>query len=1161
MTRDTKERSAPTEEELFELIEARFTKLDREEIRTVVKQFDGLYINEIEDILQPGTRLLKNGKRIILAYLRTSPVIYSFSRSDDFNRWLELAYKASALSVSCCEGFFDSSVLILKKGGIALLEKWTDMGMSYSKKSKWLSIAYFRYTGSVVISTDFDIFEELVSAGSAFADANVNVAEEYFKNLPHLHSLLSVQNFRLWCSIIVNILDINWITAVDIINSSVEVLFQIPPQRTGILLETLGAFVKYDKKTTSALFMSSPHAMEVLNDRDFNIWVAEASGIAEIDGNAAISFLKRSPDILASIDMNELTEWTDKALSSLSGDRVALGAFIYGSFKGLDKYYGIQHPEDRQGREERGFLLDIGIRIALIDPECVESYFEYAPHALKLLTKEKFAEWVHIGEEISKESRSFGNAYYRNFTDALLKSSSTYHGELLRTARMLLDKNWLLAGMFFENLPDAVENTGPEDIRKWAGTGIKIFDQDKELAIDYFSYSAPLLKDLDVSELEEWALHGIGIFEENPPLGRPYFSLKSKSSKEFIEGLTGSAALNEVAGVLRYYALGLSGVNFNILSRRMIQMEEEPDAINPVVAGKTIYLAPRIKKYGDFEDNFRIYKLSIMHEVGHVQFSSHTLGLEEVSGLMAEIKRRYTTIKKGTYLSGQQPEGIVDIADIIALLPNEALAGTILGILEDARVEYNIMEHYKGVRQDLERIRHQMLLSRPAPKGKLQEFMESLLWVSTGHEPAHNIGKGTEKLLERSGTLLKDRIFRAGSSILDSLDVTFRIYLMLDEQLGPLSQIEYEVLKNIDYRGVGIGAYGKKDPLSSRSHENIIKNFIPESEEELTAEQERPKEEKVKRQSTYVTDKNWKLLGSYSYDEWDAVIGDYKADWCTVNEIEPSGMSSDYYKDTSEHYRNEIALIKRVFNRMKPETFRRMREQTDGTEIDIDAFIDALIQKKCGINPDDRLYLRWDKHERDVATLFLIDVSYSTRKMVGYEGKSIVDVEKDSLTIMIQALESIGDKYAIYAFSGQTRDDVEYFVIKEFAEELSDTVARRISLLEPVSNTRLGPAIRHSIRKLEKVEAKTKILILLSDGEPFDTSRGESAYKGSIAEEDTRIAIQEGKARRIHFFCITVDSNPGKYLDNIFSDVGYTIIDDARSLPESLPVLYKRITT
>ncbi|MGD9780413.1 MAG: hypothetical protein AB7U21_11330, partial [Methanomethylovorans sp.] len=605
-------------------------------------------------------------------------------------------------------------------------------------------------------------------------------------------------------------------------------------------------------------------------------------------------------------------------------------------------------------------------------------------------TKEELIELVGSGFS--------GNTYCNNFISVLKKSSPTYHGELLRTACMLLDKDLMLAEFFFEHLPEALQHTGPDGIRKWAGIGLKIFDQDKDLGIDYFTHSAALLKDLDVSELEEWALHGITLFEEAPSLGRPYFSLNSESSKEFIEGLIGSVALNEIVSVLRYYALGLSGINFNILSRRMLQVEEKTNAINPVIAGRTIYLAPWIRKYGDREDNFRIYKLSIMHEIGHVQFSSHKIERDDVAGLMADIRSRYTTIMKRTYLSGMQPEGIIDLADIIALFPNKALAGTILGVLEDARVEYRIMEHYKGVRSDLERIRYQMLLTRSVPKGDLEEFMESLLWISTGHEP-FNISKGTEGLLEETRILLKERIFHEGSSVLDSLDTTFRIYTMLDDRMGPLSQKEYEVLKNIDYRGVDIGAYRRKDPFSSSSHENIIRNFIPQSEMEPEPDKEEPKEE-VKRQPAYSTAKNWKILGSYMYNEWDAVISDYKADWCTVNEVEPFGMSSDYYKDASEQYRHEIALIKQVFNRMKPEAFRRMKERTDGTEIDIDAFIDALIQKKCGINPDDRLYLRWDKHERDVATLFLIDVSYSTHKTIGYEEKSIVDIEKDSLIIM-----------------------------------------------------------------------------------------------------------------------------------------------------------------
>jgi hypothetical protein len=759
------------------------------------------------------------------------------------------------------------------------------------------------------------------------------------------------------------------------------------------------------------------------------------------------------------------------------------------------------------------------------------------------------------------ESKFPGRNYHHNLLSVLKKSSYPHNTELLRTVKILLDKDWMIAGLFLENLPTAADYTNPEGIRKWAGTGLKIFEQDKDLAINYFSFSAPLLKDLNVTELEEWALKGINLFETDKAQGRMYFSLKSEESREIVESLKGSVALSEIINVLRYYALGLSGINFNILSRRTLDTKYDLDSINPVIAGNIIYLAPRIKRYGDFEDNYKIYKLSIMHEVGHIRFSSNELEHDGAAELMADIRKRYSIMKKRLPMPGMQAGGIISISDVIALFPNQILAGTILGILEDARVEYRIMERYRGVKKDLERIRYQMLQSRPTPEGNLEEFMELLLWISIGHEPFFDLNKSTKLLMDQIKPMLDESIFMEESSVLDSLNATFKIYKMLDEHEGPLSQKEYEVLKNLDYRGVSIGAYNNKDSFSSSSHENIIKQFIPECKVEITEENDPSQNEKIKRQPTYAEKKNWNILGSYRYDEWDAVICDYKVDWCVVNEVEPFGMSCDYYDEASEQYRNEIALIKQTFNRMKPETFRKIKGQTDGTEIDIDAFIDSLIQKKCGVNPDDGLYTRWDKHERDVATLFLVDVSYSTHKMLNYEEKSILDVEKDSLIIMTQALESIGDNYAIYAFSGKDRNDVEYFVIKDFDDELSDTVARRISVLEPVSNTRLGPAIRHSIRKLEKVDAKTKIIILLSDGEPFDISKGECAYKESVAEEDTRIAIQESKTKGIDFFCITVDPDPGKYLDNIFSDSEYTIIDDASSLPETLPVLYKRITT
>ena len=1148
-----------TEEDIAALIGSYFPKLDSTDISRLTGGFEGLKRDDMKAILDPGTSVLKRGLRVLTAYLKASPEVYKLVTREDFPKWLLIARKVSVLSISCCEGFFESSAGIIGKGGLSLLERWTGLGITYAKKSKWLAIAYFKYTGVTVVSTDFENFEELVTIGRGFADSNVNVAEEYFKNLPRLQSLLSTPDFLLWCSIIEQLLKIHWLTAVDIIASTPGMLSEIPPQRRRTILEELHALLEHGGTPALALLRNAPHAIGKLDDRGVRKWATIASDIAKKDIEASVYFMNWSPEILGRLEMEELEEWANKGITALI-DKHAFRAYVYGSFKGIGKHsYDI-------GRESRSFLLDIGVRIALANPECVESYFENAPRVLSLLTKENFREWMEIGILISNQSSTYGSGYFINSASTLGKMIPSYHGDIFRTARVLLEKDWLLAGAFFENLPLVVEKIEAEDIRRWAGTGIKVYEHDEKMALEYFSHSHLIMKDLGISELEEWALNGIKILEENPLLGRPYFSLRSKSSRDFIEELTGSVALQKVAAILRYYALGLSGVNFSILSRKVLQLEEENGSINPVVAGRTIYLAPRIKEYGGFEDNFRIYKLSVMHEVGHVQFSSMEIPLTGSSGLIEAIRGKYGREKDGTYMARKQRENIsdrdtVDIPDVIDMFPNEPLAASILGVLEDARVEYMIMDSYKGVRSDLENIRHQMLLARPAPGEGLDEFMEALLWLSTGHEPAFALTDITEDLLKKVRGSLQNMILGPDSSILDCMRLTFEIYMLLDSHFGPLGSKEYDILRNIEYRGMGLGAYGNKEPLASRAHENVIKRFIPESETDLTAEKERPKEEKVKSRSSYAKDKDWKIRGSYRYDEWDTTISDYKSDWCTVNEVEPVGVSADYYKDASERYRNEIDLIRRVFSRMRPEAFHRMRGQTDGTEVDIDAFIDALIDKKGGINPEDSLYIRWDKHERDVATLFLLDVSASTRKVLGMDGRSIVDVEKDALIVMIQALESIGDKYAIYAFSGNTREDVEYFVIKEFDEELSEDVARRISLLEPAANTRLGPAIRHSITKLDQVSARTKIMVLLSDGEPYDTCTGEGAYQGHLAEEDTRIAIRELRSKEMHFFCITVDNNPGEYLDNIFSDVGYTIIDDARVLPESLPLLYKRITT
>lgn len=1229
-------------EELSKLIRSNFPKLDAADISRAEEQFSEFNRAELEMLLYPGKIVTKRGKRVQAAYLRTAPVIYRLTKAtapgtdqygqpdqigqkgSGFHKWLLIASKASELSFSCFEGFFNSSVVILeKKGheGLPLLEKWAEIGISLAEKSNQLAMIYFNLTASIIASPDFsasststlshnDIsteskdlenFREFISLGERFVSSNTRVAEAYFEHLPDMLALLSPEDFKLFYNIVDCLLNVQWAIAVDILAIAKNVFSSVPFQRRKELLVSLNEFTcclnscpYYTDKAIAvfSLFKNSPQVMEKLDDRDFREWESIAKEIANISVDAAISFLERSPRILMSLKINELHEWAEKGIISLSSKKEAFESFYVNSFRGMEKYIKSINGEEKE------LLLDTGAKIALINPGCTGSYFENSPVALRLLSENEFKVWVDTGARISKESSSLGSSYFKNSVTSFRKMPPSYYGEILEIAGSLFEKDWLLAGKFFENLPDAAEKMENRDIRKWADIGIRVYDADRNLAVDYFTYSPVLLAGLDVFELEEWALKGLETFKDNTSLGRPYFSLKSRGSNDFINELTGGVALNKVVNILRYYALGLSGASFKIRSKKELPDYNEAGPVNPVISGRTIYLEPKIKKYGNFQDNFKIYRLSVMHEVGHVQFSSLNFSQELLEELRNQISEKYRLKETGraertgkteeTESKKRVSEGVLsgnrnDISDIIAMFPNRVLAAGILGLLEDARVEYLIMDLYRGVRSDLESIRRQMLLSRPVPEGELEKLMEALLWLSASHEPPFKLSEDNRPLdnrplVDTMRTILQNRVLQPDSSILTSLEATFAVYSLFEDFLGPLEHRKYEMLKNIEYRGMGLGSFGGEGSLTQKNHKDVIKSFIPESEDFPRIEKEQPdkersEKEKLEKKPAYATDRNWKVLGSYRYDEWDYVMSDYRSDWCAVIEIEPVGGSGKYYTGASERYRNEIALIKNVFTRMKPESFHRLKGQTDGTEIDIDAFSDALIERRCGINPDEKLYVRWDKRKRDVATLFLIDVSASTRKGLRRRGgrieerrnteerRSIIDVEKDALVIMAQALETIGDKYAVYAFSGHTKEDVEYYIIKEFGEELSADVEKRISLLEPVANTRLGSAIRHSIKKLEQASARIKILVLLSDGEPYDTCYGEGAYQGKYAEEDTKMAIQEGNAQDIHFFCITVDSSPGDYLDKIFSNFGYTIIDDACILPERLPLLYKRLTT
>jgi nitric oxide reductase NorD protein len=260
-----------------------------------------------------------------------------------------------------------------------------------------------------------------------------------------------------------------------------------------------------------------------------------------------------------------------------------------------------------------------------------------------------------------------------------------------------------------------------------------------------------------------------------------------------------------------------------------------------------------------------------------------------------------------------------------------------------------------------------------------------------------------------------------------------------------------------------------------------------------------------------------------------------------------------------------ISSIRHQFQMLRPESMRKIKGEIDGEDFDLQAVIDHHVDRRTTGRPSDRLYIRRIRRERDVAVSFLLDMSSSTARTISRHpnqpytkpGQKIIDIEKQGLVLMSEALEAVGDAYSISGFSSEGRRNVKYFLIKRFDEKYDHEVERRIGGISYHNNTRLGAAIRHAAAALEAQEARTRLLIILSDGRPYDHDYGDSRY----AREDTRIALRQARINGITPFCITIDRDSEAELKDLYGEVGYTIIDDVISLPERLPGIYRRLTT
>ncbi len=286
-----------------------------------------------------------------------------------------------------------------------------------------------------------------------------------------------------------------------------------------------------------------------------------------------------------------------------------------------------------------------------------------------------------------------------------------------------------------------------------------------------------------------------------------------------------------------------------------------------------------------------------------------------------------------------------------------------------------------------------------------------------------------------------------------------------------------------------------------------------------------------------------------AYDEWDEKAGVYRKAHCRVFVSQASrpadlpgalGAIRDVVRKNVRYIHDLESRFERI------ERARRERgRQTDGTDVDTDSMVERYGALAAGHTGEDRLYVARRPHVRDLAVLILLDASLSSDAWVG--GKRILDVAKEAVIVVGEALSRLTVQAGVAAFFSNTRRDCRFVIVKRFDTE-RQTETPQLATVTPTGYTRIGPALRHGAFMLEETGARKKLLLMIGDGKPTDFDR----YEGRYGVSDVRRAVSEAEQRGVHTFALAIDRSARPELPRMFGPNGYHVLAHPSDLSGAL---------
>lgn len=291
------------------------------------------------------------------------------------------------------------------------------------------------------------------------------------------------------------------------------------------------------------------------------------------------------------------------------------------------------------------------------------------------------------------------------------------------------------------------------------------------------------------------------------------------------------------------------------------------------------------------------------------------------------------------------------------------------------------------------------------------------------------------------------------------------------------------------------------------------------------------------------------------YDEFDHTIQMMRPAWATVLERRAPLGDPARAEALLDQHRPVLDRLRHRLEALRPQGMQRIRKLEDGDTLDLNAAIAAAVDTRMRRQPDTRVMMRQVLNIRDTAVLVLLDLSESTNDPVS-GAETVLGLTQSATLLLAEAMNRVGDRFAIHGFCSDGRSQVFYQRFKDFDQPWGQAPKARLMGAEGRLSTRMGAAIRHGAHHLGQVRAARRLMLVLTDGAPADIDVRDPNY----LRADTRRAVEEARQRGIVPFCLTLDPGADAYAQRIFGARAVQVVDRIERLPERLPALYASLT-